>query len=221
MQVEYSEKQIVDMAPELHKQSNGRSPALARLGMTAALACAVSMLGAAGCASAQPYNPGSLPSGQLSRVADICQSTVGLSPSEPPRPVWGAATNPDLSGGENYYQGCVASLSDYQQAVNQGFTAVAADRDCRAQGYASATPALAECVLRTERTAPPSDRLAGPTPVSESASPGSYYSASHRDQNRRIETACAQLGLNPAYSAFASCVKNMKDTFYSIDNPRG
>jgi hypothetical protein len=197
-----------------------RTPALTRFTVVTAAACAISMIGVAGCASAQPYNPSGLPSGQLSQVAGICQSTMGLSPSEPPRPVWGAATNPDLTGGENYYEGCIASLSDYQKAVNDGYAAVDADRDCRGQGYVSGTPGLAECVLRTERTARPVDRAAGATPVSQPAPVGSYYSAGNRDENQRIEMACARLGLNPTYAAFAGCVKNMKDTFYSIDNPQ-
>ena len=221
MQAEYSDARILNVTSVLQPRSNDRSRASAALAILMAMVCAASTLGGAGRASAQSYNPGDLPSDQFGRVANICQSTLGLRPSEPPRPVWGAATNPDLSGGETDYQGCVTSLSASQRAVNHGAAAGAADRDCRAQGYASATPGLAECVLRTQRAAQVADGSPGTVPVSESVSPGSYYSASHGEQARRIESACAQLGLNPAYSAFSSCVKSMKDTFYSIDNPRG
>ena len=195
--------------------------ALAGLRLATGVVAAISMIGVAGCAAAQPYNPSSLPSGQLDQVAGICQSTMGLSPSEPPRPVWGAAVNPDLSGGENYYQGCLATLSYYRQAVNQGRAAMDAERTCRSQGQASDASAFAECVLQTERTAGPRDQAAEPVSFSSPVRPGSYYDASRTDQNRRIETACARMGLNPAYPAFSDCIKNMKDTFFSIDNPRG
>lgn len=45
------------------------------------------------------------------RIGEICQTTLGLGPSEPVGLVWGAATMPGLMPGENHYQGCVASLS--------------------------------------------------------------------------------------------------------------
>jgi len=206
---------------EVSRHAMAPMRALARLRFATGAAAAISMIGAAGCASAQPYNPSELPTGQLGQVADICQSTMGLSPSEPPRPVWGAAANPDLTGGETYYQGCVASLSYYRQAVNQGREAMDAQRTCRAQGDGADASRLAECVLRTERTSPPRYAAAEPTSFSNPVRPGSYYDASHADQSRRIEMACARMGLNPAYPAFTDCMKNMKDTFYSIDNPRG
>jgi len=151
---------------------------------------------------------------------------MGLSPSEPPSNVWGPASNPDLTGGENHYQGCVASLSSSLQGVNGAHIAIQADQDCREKGLASGSPQLAECVLLSEgarRVA-----VAGPGTMArtqagdrlERVSIRSYFDVGSREKTRREEFACARLGLNPAYGAFANCVKDMKDTFYSIDNPR-
>jgi hypothetical protein len=193
----------------------------------AAVAIAASTL--AGGASASPYNPGGLESGQLGQIAGICRSVMGLHPSEPPRPVWGAATNPDLTGGENYYQGCIASLSTAQQRINTAYVALRADADCRARGMSADRASEAQCVLRTERAQPHADGTGRPgtlrTPVSDAADGAgparSFYDASWPEKTRREEAACASLGLNPAYTPFGDCVKDMKDTFYSIANPQG
>src|ERR1700761_9331160 len=76
--------------------------------VAAAAASIIAAASMAGCASAAPYNPSGLDHAQLSRASDICQGVMGLSPRDPPRPVYGAADNPDLTDGENYYQGCMA-----------------------------------------------------------------------------------------------------------------
>jgi hypothetical protein len=174
----------------------------------------------AGCASAAPYNPSGLDGAQLSRASDICQGIMGLSPHDPPRPVYGAADNPDLTDGENYYQGCVASLSaatgrgDFAQAQIQ------ADADCHAKGYQSGSPELAQCVLNGERN----QRVSGASYAAFRPAPRSgrsYYDAGPSERHRMVEQACAQLGLNPVGGAFDNCVKDMTDTFFSIDNPRG
>ncbi len=183
---------------------------------------AASMIAAtsiAGCASAAPYNPSGLGGGQLSQASDICQGVMGLSPSDPPRPVYGAADNPDLTDGENYYQGCVASLSAATSRGDFSRAQVQADADCRAKGYREGSPDLAECVLDRQRTeAVPDASYAAFTPTPRSGR--SYYDAGPSERHRMVEQACARLGLNPVGGAFDNCVKEMKDTFYSIDNPR-
>jgi hypothetical protein len=178
----------------------------------------ISAASIAGCALASPYNPAGLSEGQLSRISDICQSAMGLSPNEPP--ILGPG-DPRLADGENHYQGCIAALSDSVSRVGEAYGAVRADQDCRARGFAEGTPGLAECVLRSERTEA-SVRPMSATPVSdeEAVAPGSFYRARPHEETQRVELACARLGLNPVGEPFDDCVKEMKDTFFAIDNPQ-
>ena len=59
---------------------------LSRIAMGAACVLVSSTIAA--CASASPHNPSRLGGEQLGRVAGICQSVMGLSPSDPPGTVW-------------------------------------------------------------------------------------------------------------------------------------
>jgi hypothetical protein len=194
----------------------GRSAA--RLWTSAAMAGAVAAAGLGGCASAQPYNPAGLDGAQLGRVEGVCQSVMGLWANEPPIPGPG---DPRLDPLENHYQGCVASLSGSLRSVDQSYGLAQADRDCRGRGLASGGPDLAQCVLETQRAG----ALRAPTMTAVSdervqVAPRSFYSAGPHEESRREEMACARLGLNPVDLAFDNCVKDLKDTFYAIDNPQ-
>ena len=194
-----------------------RAPGGFRLGVMVA-ASIIAVTGIASAASAAPYDPSGLDHAQLGRASDICQGVMGLSPRDPPRPVYGAADNPDLTDGENDYQGCVASLSAAAGRADLARAQAQADADCRAKGYRDGSPQLAECVLDSERTERPVASYAAYEPAPRSRR--SYYNAGPADRSRMVEQACAQLGLNPVGGAFDNCVKDMKDTFFSIDNPR-
>jgi hypothetical protein len=181
----------------------------------------------ASCASAAPFNPAGLSGDQLSRVADICQSVMGLHASEPPSGVWGAAVDPRLEPGENHYQGCIASLSNSLRSAGDARGLMRVDDGCRAKGFGSDSPELAECVLQSRQTRSPSSDFGSQTfaatPVHDApgrGAVGSFFSARPHEATRREQLACARLGLNPAYASFDSCVKDMDDTFYAIENPR-
>jgi hypothetical protein len=68
--------------------------------------------------AAQPrYNPDHLGDAQFTRVAEICQNVMGLSPTERPRGgYW--LDNSRLDYWTNHYRGCVLSLSDSLRHVN-------------------------------------------------------------------------------------------------------
>ncbi|HEY2660556.1 MAG TPA: hypothetical protein VGI79_12605 [Caulobacteraceae bacterium] len=196
------------------------SPRLRRFAMAAF--CGSALISSAACATAASYNPGSLRTDQLSRVEGICQSDLGLSPSEPLSLVWGAAVNPGLTGGENHFQGCVASLSASLRDVDDGQAAWQADHDCRARGLKPESSDLAECVLQSLKSHPAattSAPSAEPVSMPVTRPKGSFFTASNHEVRDREERACARLGLNPAYGAFGQCVKSLSDTFFSIDNP--
>lgn len=175
--------------------------------------------GAAGCASSSPFNPAGLDESHLGQVDNICQSQLGLSPDE--QAIYGPGTPGLDTDTENHYQGCIASLSRTLQGSNDASASVRANQDCEARGLPSGSPALAQCVLASERAgAPPmADHPAEFVTLARTARPGSYYSATPRHQRLMEENACATLGMNPVGEAFDACVKSLQDTFYSIDNP--
>jgi hypothetical protein len=193
--------------------------------MWAAMACAVAFVSATACASTGPYNPDSLASDQVAQVAEICQTAMGLKPSDPP--VAGDYRgSPHLEPGISHYQACIASLSDSLQDVNDAHVASQADADCRAQGFKPGSADLAECVLKSMETKPKAAAAKTSTVASspDSAkatlvSVGNFYLASPHETRRREEIACARLGFEPPNGAFASCVKLLDDNFYAIDNP--
>jgi hypothetical protein len=171
------------------------------------------------------YNPDHLNVDQAARIADICRTTVGLNPKE--SPVLGVYLgSPHLDPEVSHYQACVAGLSDSVQAATEGQIAVQADQTCRSKGFDAASAGLAECVLQSLRTMPAASTdqaiQKGAALVSQSDAPPvtqNFFYASPRETRRREELACARLGLEPPYGAFANCVKLLNDNFYAIDNP--
>jgi hypothetical protein len=175
-------------------------------------------------AAESTYNPDKLGTAQFSRVANICQKVMGLSPNEA------------LSGGywmgddrldywTSTYRGCIVSLSDSLQNVMDEHVTQQADADCRAKGYKTGSPKLALCVLHSVNSnpnPPPAQSAALPmiiVSVDLPAASGSYTYASPHEEARREQVACAALGFEPSHAAFKTCVKGLSDTFYAIDHP--
>ena len=181
------------MSPEIAHWAKPSCASFRALQIAACILAAASLT-AIGCATAAPYNPQRLGAEQLSRIESICTNTMGLNDWEAPSTSWGAARNADLDPGENHYEGCVASLSEAQQTVDRSQDAPARSVDLRLTDH--------------------------PVGWMWSGRVGSFYTASPSAIARRERVACAQLGLNPGYPAFANCVSLMNDTFFSIDNPR-
>ncbi len=201
--------------------------AIARLRrmMMAVTAALLAYAGIAACAAGAPYNPDALAADQISRVTEICQNVMGLSPRDRPVPGLYRGT-PHLVGEVSHYQACIASLSDSLRGVNDAELARQAHEACRARGFAPSSPELAECVLQSVASAPNrAAAQAAPAPLSRHAvvaqtgSVGSFFYASAHESLRREQLACARLGFEPPLAAFASCVKGLQDTFFAIDNP--
>jgi len=184
--------------------------------------CAATILGVS--ARATPplaFNPDHLNSERLSRVADICQTVMGLSPTEP------------LSGGywrgddqlryyTSHYRGCIRSLSDSLIGKVDARAARQADAQCRASGEPNGSPALALCELdATKRIAAtlPGPSVAIDSKVALPAASRSLFYASPEETVSRENKACAALGLDPSGGAFTSCMENLDRTFFAIDNP--
>jgi hypothetical protein len=191
--------------------------------MLTAASSAFAVLGISACAAATPvFNPDGLQEAQFSRVAEVCQNVMGLSPSE--RLIGGNwLGNSRLDYWTSRYQGCVTSLSDSVQSVGDIQTKQQADRACRAKGYADGSPDLALCVLRSARQARSegaqqahvSRQSAEPLP---SASGSLFYASAH-DRRQREELACAAVGIEPLGDAFNACVNDLQQIFHAIDTP--
>ena len=190
-----------------------------------AAAAAMAVLSVSACAAATPaFNPDGLQEAQLSRIAQVCQTVMGLSPSE--RLIGGQwLGDSHLDYWTSRYRGCVTSLSDSAQRVSDIQTNTQADRDCRAKGYADGSPDLALCVLQSARetTAPDAAQQAagstGPSAVALPTASGSLFYASAHERRRREEAACAALGIEPTGGAFSACVNDLQNTFHAIDTP--
>jgi hypothetical protein len=183
-------------------------------------ACAAVVASAGACAvTPSVFNPDSLADAQLTRVANVCQTVMGLSPKE--RLIGGEWR----SGGErldywtSHYRGCVTSLSDSVVRISEVQANWQADSDCRARGYASGSSDLALCV-QSSKGRPRATQIANPaTTLPLPVASGSFFYARAAESRKREENACAAIGLLPGGADFSSCVKSLNDTFFAMDNP--
>lgn len=182
---------------------------------------AAAVFGVSACAATSAaFNPDGLAQSQLSRVSDVCQQVMGLSPSE--RLVGGQWLGDSrLDYWTSRYRGCVTSLSDSLQNAAENLAKETADQTCRAKGYATGSPDLALCVLQESRvargagTAQAAPQVTGPLPAAH----GSLFYASAGERRRREELACAAMGIEPTADAFKACVNDLQNTFHAIDTP--
>jgi hypothetical protein len=191
--------------------------------LTAASAV-IAVLGISACAAATPaFNPDGLQEAQLSRVAEVCQNVMGLSPSE--RLIGGNwLGDSHLDYWTSRYRGCVTSLSDSVHGVGEAQANQQADRACRAKGYADGSPDLAVCVLQSARQAQVTESAQGASVSQQSAqslpsASGSLFYASAHERRQREELACAAVGIEPTGDAFKACVSDLQKTFHAIDTP--
>jgi len=201
---------------------NQRHPKIHLL-LTAAF-CAMAGLNITSCVAGQPYNPDGLGADQFSRVSQICQTVMGLSPDEPlSSGTW--LGNDRLDYDTSHYRGCVLSLSDSLQSVVDAQVTQRADENCRARGLKPGSADLALCVLRSVNSHPDSAPTQASevtaTPISSLVTPAkrSFFTVSPHETARREQAACAALGLSPAEGAFKGCVRQLDSTFYAIDHP--
>lgn len=202
----------------LRKPSAADRAASKRLLLTAAT-CAI-LSSTLAVRAAEPYNPDRLGPDQLARVSGICETVMGLNPSEPLSSGYWLA-NARLDFTTSHYRGCIVALSDTSQRISDMQIAREADNNCRAKGFESGSAGLALCTLTNRRptsdTPQSSDSI--PTGTQRVATVGSFFHTSPRELNLREESACASLGLESGNGSFENCVKGLKDTFYAIDHP--
>jgi hypothetical protein len=116
------------------------------------------------------------------------------------------------------YDACGESLADaYRREVDAQKVSLA-HADCKKQGHAPGSPALARCVLNESRGA---KLTPNPAPVADDprVAQVSFFSMDRRTQAQREELACAQLGIDPASGQFRECVLELKEAIFAIQNP--
>ena len=160
------------------------------------LALLLGAIAMAGCASAGPYNPSSLPPTQLGQVQQICHAVLGI-------PVGvGLATD------------CVGALSESAVAMSRARDLQTARQACLAKGLQPGGTELPQCELSAaSQGADVRIDTASLDPVGKS-----YYAASQREIHRREQTACARLGYDPIDGSFAKCVASLDSALFASEH---
>ena len=147
-------------------------------------------------------------SDQLAQAQEICEIVVRVQPDD------------------EHFEGCVSSLKASLESVSREHAVVHARNKCFAQGLKAGSSDLAVCLLQAADATPSSDMMNAPIQVSQlidtgevPTSAGSDFSASFDAVLQREQQACAMLGLDPAFGAFANCVADLQDTLQRTDFP--
>jgi len=153
------------------------------------------------------FNNGPTPN-QLAQARQICESIMRVRP------------------GEEHFDGCVSSLTDSLEVASHSRIMQQAHNDCFAKGLKPNTSDLAVCILQaadtntnTDSTNPPNIANMNASQAEDAELSGSAFAASPDVIFRREQLACAQIGFDPAFGAFANCVANLSVTLESVDHP--
>ena len=174
---------------------------------SAALAC----VSIAAYAIQPTYNPQHLNAAQISQADKICQTVMGLRPSDTLTDNrWPG--NPDPGSSTNEYRGCVASLSHSLENITAARAESQADQNCRAKGLEPGSSDFAVCALQTVEAnqSLKQIRLASldAKPFIEQAGKDAHAAVPGNVSKERL--ACAEIGLEPQAAAFASCVEGLR-----------
>ena len=127
-------------------------------------------------------------------IAQVCGRTLGLQP------------------GEAHFVACTESLTQSAQDIRRGQMLAWARQRCLADG----DPRLAVCELRRADEAPP---VPATVLTASGPPPRSYFLVSNAEVVRRIQEACAEVGLDPVQPAFGSCQAGLQAALFEADNP--
>jgi hypothetical protein len=126
---------------------------------------------------------------------------------------------------------CTTSLSDSLTAKTLGDLDLKIEEDCVAQGLARGTPAFSMCVVDrhngfvarvTHANSAMASARTGPVQLAYDAQKDNsqaYYDSSFDTKRRREQYSCAQLGIDPASSAFGQCVAGLDADLFHADHP--
>jgi len=171
---------------------------------TAAIFGVLALTGVAANAQAMSNISDNPTSGQLARARQICENIIRVQP------------------GEEHFAGCVSSLTGSLQSAGRIHAVVLARNACFAKGLKADSTDLSLCLLQADDASPAAEAANPPgmantieigmKQYSEAGVSTSFDAVFHREQQ-----ACAQLGLDPAFGTFDSCVASLQGTLQRTD----
>ncbi len=145
-------------------------------------------------------------SNQLAQAQEVCEVVVRVQPDD------------------EHFDGCVSSLKGSLESASRERAVVHARSKCFAEGLKPDSSDLAVCLLQAADATPSSDMINTPVQMSRlidttegPTSAGSDFSASFDTVLQREQQACARLGFDPAFGAFANCVADLQGTLQRTD----
>ena len=175
---------------------------------TMARSSAAVLIGAMTIASMATPGSASVKTGTEQFARQVCQSVIRVRP------------------GAGAFDGCVLSLADTLRSIGRDRTVAEARDACFARDLKPGSTDLDLCLLRAKDAKAGSDDVKLPDAASamseiadDPQSSESYFVVSSRTKTRREQQACALLGLDPAFDAFANCVANLQGALQAIDAP--
>jgi len=140
----------------------------------------------------------------------ICQTVIRVQP------------------GEYHFDGCVSSLAASVDSASRDRAVAQARNDCFVQGLKPGSADLGLCLLRAGDATPGPSAIELPdatrvtTAITDDPRSSKPYSSISSDAAfHREQQACALLGFDPAFGAFASCVTDLQNTLRPIVLPEG
>ena len=162
---------------------------------------ALAFAGFAATAQAASYDSRNMAENQTTQAQQICETVIGLH------------------SGDDRYEGCVSSVTDSAMTANRSQAVVRARNACFAQGLKVGSGELGDCLLKADDAQPGPDAAAAPTTVDLMTADLPRLSAENAYPRER--QACARLGFDPAFGAFASCVTSLQTELHKNDIPGG
>lgn len=166
-------------------------------------ALAIPALAVVGCAHITRPQTYGLDESSAALVRQTCQEVMGIR------------------AGFAEFDACSNSLADSVRSLHDSNLIARANDVCESQGHEKGSADLAKCVVISKR-AEAQTAAANLKPASVPADglmKVSYFSMSNSQQHERVELSCAQLGLHPATGSFRSCVMDLKQAIFTVQNP--
>ena len=130
---------------------------------------------------------------QPGQARSICENVVHLQPAD------------------GLFKECTSSLDESLKSASRARAVWQARDACFASTPKLDSTSLNLCLLRAAETKADADE-AMPVSISRQAeSTVSFYAASREINLEREQRACALIGFDPAFGAFAKCVSNLQD----------
>jgi hypothetical protein len=152
--------------------------------------------------------PDNMPSDQLAQAQETCETVILVQP------------------GDEHFRGCVSSLMGSLENASREHAVVRARNNCFAQGLKPRSSDLSLCLLQAADSVSRSDVTDQPHQLNmvtgkkeDQASSRYALFASFDTVFERERQACARLGFDPAFGAFANCVADLQGTVQRIEMP--